>query len=92
METKKNIFPSIFRDYFTDRAECGHYLRPVSNNNLTVPIKNTTRYGIKSITYQCITTWNEIPSNLKVDPLLINSFYLFKKAIFYHYHDQYAYN
>ena len=43
---------------------CGHNLRSVTYNNLTIPPKQTTKHGINSITYQFILSWNTLPNTL----------------------------
>ena len=51
--------PTVCERYFLGREGCGHNLRSVTNNNLTVPLKQTSKYGINSITYQCMHVYME---------------------------------
>ena len=78
-----------FDDIFSNRLNCGHNLRSVTNNNLTVPIKRTSTYGINSITYQCILSWNTLPNEIKTKPIYSHSRSAFSKAVSQHLHDKY---
>ena len=81
--------PKAFDNLFSDRINCGHNLRSVTNNNLTVPIKQTFTYGINSITYQCILSWNTLPNEIKINPIYSRSRSAFSKAVFEHLHGKY---
>ena len=80
-EQKNSLLPTVFDRYFVGRNICGHNLRSVTFNNLTVPLKQTLKFGINSITYQCILSWNTLPNNMKTDPGLLHSKKLFKKTL-----------
>ena len=91
-DQQNSVLPSVFDDYFQNRNRCGYYLRTVANNNLTKPIKQTTFYGINSITYQSISAWNNLPNELKRNLSITCSKYLFKRALFEHFCSTYSDN
>ena len=86
---KHSLLPTVFDNYFVNRQGCGHNLRSVTNQNLTVPMKQTITYGVNSITYQSIKSWNSIPSHIKTDPLIANVKGSFIKTLFRYFLDQY---
>ena len=69
-DQQHDLLRTIFHNYFNNRATCGHNLRSVNYNNLTIPLKQTTKHGINSITYQCTLSWNTLPNTLKTDFIL----------------------
>ena len=82
--------PNVFNEYFTHRSNNRYELRSNSDKNLSVPLKNTISYGIKSVTYQCILSWNSLPTYLKNDPLLLLlSKQSFLKSLFEHFIERY---
>ena len=82
--------PNVFNEYFTHRSNNRYELRSNSDKNLSVPLKNTISYGIKSVTYQCILSWNSLPTYLKNDPLLLHSKQSFLKNLFEHFIERYG--
>ena len=82
--------PHVFDEYFTYRSNNRYELRSNSEKNLFIPLKNTISYGIKSVTYQCILSWNSLPTYLKNDPLLSHSRQKFFNSLFEHFIQKYG--
>ena len=57
-----NISPYYLQSLFSVK-ESKHSLR--SKMNLNVPAVNTTKYGLKSISYSCAKMWNSLSNNMK---------------------------
>ena len=72
-DQRNSRLPTVFDDYFLHRNACRYNLRSVANNNLVIPLKRTSTYGTNSITYQCISTWNNLPIYLRTNPDLQGS-------------------
>ena len=45
-DQQHGLLPTIFHNYFNNKTPCGHNLRSVTYNNLTIPLKQTTKHGI----------------------------------------------
>ena len=61
----KHLLSPIFSDFFIQTNHHNHNTRGA--NTLIVPQKKTVKYGINSITYQAILTWNTIAVTLNFD-------------------------
>ena len=64
-----NSLPSCFEDHY---FKLNHMYFNVTTRSanlgcLFVPSKNTTRYGLNSISHKSITCWNTIANNIKTD-------------------------
>ena len=81
-DQRNSRLPTVFNDYFSYRNACRYNLRSITNNNLIIPLKRTLTYGTNSITYQCISTWNNLPIDLRTDPDLQHSKQKFSEALF----------
>ena len=81
-DQQRGLFPIVFDNYFNNRTTCRHNLRSVIYNNLTIPLKQTTKHGINSITYQCILSWNALPNILKSD-FILRPKNLFLKSLYH---------
>ena len=79
-DQQHGLLPSVFHYYFNNRTTCGHNLRSVTSNILTIPLKQITKHGINSIIYQCIFSWNALPNTLKSD-FILRSKNLFLKPL-----------
>ena len=83
--------PSCFEDYYFKLNN----LYPLTETRnakigcLFVPVKNTTKYGLNSLTQQSIYTWNEISKTMNTD-LSLKSRYELKSLIFNHFIKQYS--
>ncbi|MBY0580283.1 MAG: reverse transcriptase family protein, partial [Rickettsiales bacterium] len=88
-DQQHGVLSTIFHNYFNNRTACGHNLRSVTYNNLTIPLKQTSKHGINSITYQCILSWNSLPNTLKSGPNLRFK-NLFLKSLHHFYLNSYA--
>ena len=81
----KNL-PSCFSEYFTVSKNI-HSLRTrgATNNYLFVCHRATMKYGIQSITAQCISNWNAATKSLNQDLLLLSRkrlIFLLKNTLF----------
>ena len=84
-DQRNSILPTtVFDDFFPERNECRYNLRSIAHMNILIPLTRTVTYGTNSITYQCILTWNNLPVDLKTDPVYQRSRKLFSKALFSH--------
>ena len=81
-EKLNSRLPTVFNDYFPRRNACRYNLRSISNNNLNIPLKRTLTYGTCSITYQCISAWNNLPIDLRTDTDLQRSKNSFSNVLF----------
>ena len=71
-----NIAPIYFRDYFTQVSEFHQYnTRIASHGDLFLAIKNTVQYGLLSICFNGVKSWNTILSDIQNSP----SVSIFKK-------------
>ena len=60
--------PACFSDYYFKLQDI--YLAETRNSKLGClfqPSRNTTRYGLNSISHKSVTTWNTITKQLKID-------------------------
>ena len=55
----KNILPKAFKDMF-NYVDHGYNTRAITKKHLKLPYVKTTKYGINSITYNAINTWNKL--------------------------------
>ena len=85
-----NMLPKIFEDYY---FKLNYLYFNIQTRNaklccLFSPSKNTTKYGLNSITQQSIYTWNSITKNLGKD---LSSFsrYQLKDLLIQHYMSKY---
>jgi hypothetical protein len=74
-----NNLPLTFINFFSKNANTRYHLRSNSNLNLSISKHRSHNYGHKSIKYQSIKTWNNLPYELKA----LNSFSTFKTSFFY---------
>ena len=62
------FLPACFNDYYFKHQDI--YLAETRNSKLGClfqPSRNTTRYGLNSISHKSVTTWNTITKQLKTD-------------------------
>ena len=77
-ECVNNIAPIHFRDYFTQISEFHQYnTRSASRGDLFLVRRNTMQYGLRSICFNGVKSWNTIPSNIRNSP----SVSIFKKKL-----------
>ena len=77
-ECVNSIAPIHFRDYFTQISEFHQYnTRSASRGDLVVARKNTVQYGLRSICFNGVKSWNTIPSDIRNSP----SVSIFKKTL-----------
>ena len=77
-ECVNNIAPIHFRDYFTQISELHQYnTRSASRGDLFLVRKNTVQYGLRSICFNGVKSWNTIPSDIRNSP----SVSIFKKKL-----------
>ena len=81
-DQQHGLLPTILHNYFNNRTTCGHNLRSVTYNNLTIPLKQTTKHGTNFITYQCIFSCNTLTNTLKSN-FILRSKNLFLKSHLY---------
>ena len=68
-ECVNNIVPIHFRDYFTQISESHQYnTRSASRGDLFLVRKNTVQYGLCSICFDGVKSWNTIPSDIRNSP------------------------
>ena len=82
--------PACFDDYYF-KLNYLYFNALTRNANLGclfLPSKNTTRYGLQSITQKSITTWNHITKNMKIDLSSISRYKL-KTRLTQYFLDQY---
>ena len=73
-EQQRSKLPLTFKNFFSLTKETHyHNLRSVTSKNLFVPLSRTVKYGINSIVHRCVTTWNNLPHELKTNPEHQNS-------------------
>ena len=65
----RNLLPNCFEDYFLtlNLAYNNHITRSSSLGALFLPLRNTSTYGINSITYKSIQCWNQITNTFKIN-------------------------
>ena len=65
----KNNLPDCFEDFFHKLSSVyvHHETRRSALGALFVPLTNTTKYGINSITYKSVQCWNHVTGLLKSD-------------------------
>ena len=69
-----NLLPPTFNKYFINLSDAHHHNTRLAANNFRRPSKRTN-YGLKTLSYLGVTTWEEIPDNCKTN----NSIYSFSK-------------
>ena len=75
-ECVNDIAPLHFRDYFTQISEFHQYnTRSASCGDFFRVRKNTVQYGLRSICFNGVKSWNTIPSDIQNSP----SVNIFKK-------------
>jgi hypothetical protein len=72
--------PVSFNNFYDKCLNCRYPLRSYNNLNLPVPKHHSIKYGNKSIKYQSISAWNNLPPDLKS----LNSISDFKIKLFNH--------
>ena len=75
---KQKCLPSTFTNFFTVRESCRYHLQSANSYILHVPNHSSVKYGLKSIKYQSVKSWNSLPSPLKS----IDSITNFKNCLF----------
>ena len=76
----KNAAPTCFNEYFTQTREThSHNTRNSTLGCLALSHSGTIRYGILSITSQCISDWNDISKSLQLDLLTLSRYELKSK-------------
>ena len=76
----KNAAPTCFNEYFTHTREThSHNTRNSTLGCLALSHSGTIRYGIFSITSQCISDWNDISKSLQLDLLTLSRYELKSK-------------
>ena len=75
-----NKLPKCFQDHYFERNEVNLIIqtRYSELGCLFIPSKNTTMYGLQSISQQCIYNWNFFTKLLKIDLLQLPRFKLKK--------------
>ena len=64
-----NTFSGQFGNWFHKTSNTySHNTRSSANQNLVLPRARTTNYGIKSIKFQGVKLWNELPLDFKILP------------------------
>ena len=65
----KNRLPDCFKDFFLKLSSVyvNHETRSSNVGALFVPLANTTKYGINSITYKSVQCWNDMTNLSKED-------------------------
>ena len=61
-KTKHSLNPTFMRDFFAERNN-QHNLR--NENNLRLPVANTTTYGLETIEYRGCLLWFTLPPEIK---------------------------
>ena len=69
LECVNDIAPIHFRDYFTQISEFHQYnTRSASRGDLFLVRKNTVQYGLHSICFNGVKSWNTVPSEIRNSP------------------------
>ena len=77
-ECVNNIAPIHFSDYFTQISEFHQYnTRSASHGDLFLVGKNTVQYGLRSICFNGVKSWNTILTDIRNSP----SISIFKKKL-----------
>ena len=77
-ECVNNITPIHFSDYFTQISEFHQYnTRSASHDDLFLVRKNTVQYGLCSICFNGVKSWNTILTDVRNSP----SISIFKKKL-----------
>ena len=75
-----NTLPTCFQDYYFKRNTMNIQTRNSYLGCLFVPSRNTTQYGLNSITQQAIYNWNDVTKVYKTD-LSTKSRYQIKESL-----------
>ena len=81
-ETTLGLNPVEFHNYFTDVSEVHQHLTRQSDvENLYIPRRNTTQYGLFSISFAGASLWNTLSNDIRKS----TSIYSFRKKMKEHY-------